>query len=71
MPIKTCSRTENQWLRTELREAQSQLAGTKAVIAEQTRTEEELRAQAMLLTGSLEAARTDISDLFAKVGKLL
>lgn len=55
-------------LQGELTEARCDLAGARAVIAEQARTERELQAQAGVLAASLEAAREDVHGLMAKVG---
>ncbi|GAB5030231.1 kinesin-like protein kif11 [Nannochloropsis oceanica] len=63
------SRREVQRLGRELQETKSQLIGTRAVVAEQVRTEEALRGQATMLLQSLREARNDVVGLVAKVGR--
>eukprot|EP00624_Nannochloropsis_granulata_P000420 evm.model.NODE_11697_length_9943_cov_24.499748.2 len=63
------SRGEVQRLGRELQETKSQLMGTRAVVAEQVRTEEALREQATMLLQSLGEARNDVVGLVAKVGR--
>lgn len=64
------SRMEVQRLNGELQETKIQLAGTQAVVKEQVRTEEALRGQATMLLQSLGEARSDVSGLAAKVGRM-
>ena len=63
------SRVEVQRLEGELEETKVHLAGTRAVVKEQVRTEEALRGQATMLLQSLGEARSDVVGLVAKVGR--
>jgi kinesin family protein 11 len=63
------SRMEVQRLGGELQESKVQLAGTRAVVKEQVRTEEALRGQATMLLQSLGEARSDVVGLLQSLGR--
>jgi kinesin family protein 11 len=58
---------EARRLSKEVEKTKAELAGTRAVVAEQVQTEEALRGQGRLLLQSLGLARADVEGLLAKI----